>query len=248
MAPQIGSKRKRAISGTENAHGAGKARAGGRSKRQRSDSYAEMTSEDDVASTMDVDNPRSSLASDDSEPDDGDLDSCQYCSASGLQHGFDAFVAEDYLINEATSRELFRLRKNHLVQLYHSTGLSHDAESFTKQEIVDAIIAARDDIVSLPPSSPLGRDGSSDYSSDDGNAAGGEETDIGGRCTNRTLALRRRATAFDLNRVSSKFTKGRSLSMGQLDHSTPDDHSYTRKVTRITDLPVDDIVPTQVHR
>lgn len=112
-----------------------------------------------------------------------------------------------------------------MIRLYTSAGLTPPSsfESLTKPEIVDAIIAAReddDDAVELPPSSPRGE---SEYSSegdaDDGNIAGGEETDVGsraGRTRSITSPLRRRATVHDLVRGAGKPIKGRSLSMGQL--------------------------------
>lgn len=112
-----------------------------------------------------------------------------------------------------------------MIHLYTSAGLTPPSsfESLTKPEIVDAIIAAReddDDAVELPPSSPRGE---SEYSSegdvDDGNIAGGEETDVAskpGRTRNITNPLRRRATVNDLMRGAAKPMKGRSLSMGQL--------------------------------
>jgi hypothetical protein len=105
------------------------------------------------------------------------------------------------------------------VRLYIAAGLSDDAETLTKSEIIDAIVAARDDIAELPPSSPPGRgdDNSSEYSSDDGNVAGDEETDIGGpRCRPGGIGLRRRATLNDFGRVNGRPVNGRSLSMGHL--------------------------------
>lgn len=104
------------------------------------------------------------------------------------------------------------MRKDELVRLYSSAGLLDDAEALTKHEIVDAIVAARDDVAELPPSSPPRGDGdSSDGSSDDGNVAGDEETDFAPR---RTSTLRRRVTINDVARTSSKPLQKRSLSMG----------------------------------
>jgi hypothetical protein len=66
--------------------------------------------------------------------------------------------------------------------------------------------------VELPPSSPRGE---SEYSSegdgDDGNVAGGEETDVGSRAgRTRSIGnpLRRRATVNDLVRGAGKPIKG----------------------------------------
>ena len=80
--------------------------------------------------------------------------------------GFE-YLADEYYLNEATSRELLRLRKDELVRLYSTAGLSEDPEHLTKPDLVQAIIAARDDVASVPPSSPSGFT-SSDGSSDDG--------------------------------------------------------------------------------
>jgi mitogen-activated protein kinase kinase kinase 13 len=98
--------------------------------------------------------------------------------------------------------------------------LSDDPECLTKQEIVDAIITARDDLAELPPSSPYGLDGanSSGYSSDDGNIAGGEETDAGSRRRPNPAGLRRHVTVHDVGHVSapgpSPVRGGRSFSLG----------------------------------
>jgi hypothetical protein len=137
-------------------------------------------------------------------------------------------IADDHLLTAASRRQLLRLRKDELIRLYASAGLSpaFSFETLTKPEIVDAIVAIReeddgaDDAVELPPSSPRGE---SEYSSegdgDDGNVAGGEETDVGsrvGRTKSFTSQLRRRATVNDLGRGGARPMKGRSLSMGQL--------------------------------
>lgn len=119
--------------------------------------------------------------------------------------------------------QLKRRRKDELLQLYTAAGLSDDAHNLTKLELAEAIIAARDDIVSLPPSSP-GRD-ASDCSSDEGNAAGGEETDAGTRYR-VPPGLRRRATVhLATNQANSRFLKTRSLSVGHINasHSCPDE-------------------------
>ena len=125
-------------------------------------------------------------------------------------------AAEDFLINEASRKRLLRFRKDELVQLYAAAGLSEDAELLTKPEIVDCIIAARDDVADLPPSSPGVASGSSDYSSDGGNVAGGEETDFATRLRN---GMRRRATTNDLARLSRRHQPDRSLSMSHVERS-----------------------------
>jgi mitogen-activated protein kinase kinase kinase 13 len=76
--------------------------------------------------------------------------------------------------------------------LHRSAGLSDDPETLTKQEIIDSIISARDDLTELPPSSPYGAGtNSSECSSDDGNIAGGEETDAGSQRRSHPLGSRR---------------------------------------------------------
>ncbi|OSD08386.1 hypothetical protein PYCCODRAFT_1356579 [Trametes coccinea BRFM310] len=195
----IGMKRKRVVSGSENGSGPRGARSTSRAKRRRAMSDS---SDEEHASGMDVDEQDNWEESDNSD-DDGALDS-----------------SDSYLINEAPPRRLLRLRKDELVRLYTAAGLTEDAELLTKPEIVDCIIAARDDVAELPPSSPgVGDSGSSDYSSDGGNVAGGEETDFGHRF--RT-GLRRRATLHDLGRVSRRHMPDRCLSMSHIQHQVGD--------------------------
>ena len=125
-------------------------------------------------------------------------------------------AADNYLINEAPPQRLLRFRKDELVRLYGAAGLTEEAELLTKPEIVDCIIAAREDVADLPPSSPGVASGSSDYSSDGGNVAGGEETDFAHRVRN---GMRRRATVNDLSRLSRRHMPDRSLSMSHIEHS-----------------------------
>jgi hypothetical protein len=119
------------------------------------------------------------------------------------------------------------------VRLYALTGLSDDAELLTKSQIVDAIVSARDDLADLPPSSPPGQgDGNSSdyYSSDDGNVAGGEETDASR--SGRPPAypgLRRRSTLGEETKSRSTFLKGRSMSMGHLVSHHPDQSELVAK-------------------
>ncbi|KAF9469339.1 hypothetical protein BDZ94DRAFT_1293737 [Collybia nuda] len=188
----------------------------------------EDTEDEDQPSEMDIDTASTAQmsASDDSEPgeqdsdiDDNDNDGEEQgdCSEDDEDNSTD-----DHLINSAQPKQLSRLRKVDLIRLYELVGLSDDAEALTKSEIVDAIISARDDLAELPPSSPPGRgDGnSSDYcSSDDGNVAGDEETDIGGpsgSTPNQYMGLRRRATIGDVSKNVGRPIKGRSMSMGHL--------------------------------
>ncbi|KAI0032283.1 hypothetical protein K488DRAFT_50223 [Vararia minispora EC-137] len=198
---QTGSKRKRVVSGNENAS-SGRSRSGGRCKRRRG-STCSATSDDESVSGMDVD--RDATAASDRSDGEGEFES-----------------SEDYLIHEAPERQLLRLRKDRLLELYHAAGLQDSPESLTKQDIVNAITSIRDDegFASLPPSSPRDRDGnSSEYSSDDGNVAGGEETDIAHRYFMEQNGLRRRVTVHDVGRLASRPVHERTFSLGHLEHS-----------------------------
>ncbi|TBU35504.1 hypothetical protein BD311DRAFT_734731 [Dichomitus squalens] len=196
----IGMKRKRVVSGSENTSNARGARSTSRAKRRKA---LPDSSDEEPVSGMDVDEEQQEIwdGSDNSDDDEEALDS-----------------SDNYLINEAPPRRLLRLRKDELVQLYAAAGLTDDAELLTKPEIVDCIIAARDDVADLPPSSPgVADSGSSDYSSDGGNVAGGEETDFGTRLRN---GLRRRATVHDLSRATRRYPADRSLSMSHIERSS----------------------------
>jgi hypothetical protein len=103
--------------------------------------------------------------------------------------------------------------------LYDLAGLTENADTLTKSDIIDAIVNARDDDASVPPSSPLGRaDGvSSEYSSDDGNMAGDEGTDFAGpRRGPLASPTRRRATLNDLGKSATRTVKVRNTSLGNL--------------------------------
>jgi len=144
-------------------------------------------------------------------------------------------VADEFLINEASLGQLKRRRKDELIRLYTAAGLSDDVHNLTKLELSEAIIAAREDIASLPPSSPPGRDlNSSDCSSDDGNAACDEETDVGSRYR-MPQGLRRRATVnlSHTDQANSRLLKTRSLSLGQINtnYSYPDEPNVDYKNT-----------------
>ncbi|EPS95171.1 hypothetical protein FOMPIDRAFT_1025916 [Fomitopsis schrenkii] len=199
-----GTKRKRVVSGAENT-ASGRGSRVNRNKRRKA---THGSSDDEVTSSMEVDDQSHWEASDNSEGEE-DVDS-----------------SDNYLINEAHPRQLLRLRKDELVRLYIAAGLADDAELFTKPEIVDSIIAARDDVAELPPSSPPTAydSGSSDYSSDGGNVAGGEETDYTRRSRN---GLRRRATMADtdMNHTSRPRPADRCISLGQID---PDAYATKR--------------------
>lgn len=212
-AVQIGTKRKRILSGTENVQANGRDHSvGARVKRRRAD----PDSSDEESSVMDVDEDDRWDVSDGSGSDNAS-DSCELPPGYFILHTDGPYcIAATFLINEAQSRQLLRLRKDELIQLYQSAGLTEDAELLTKHEIVDAIVAARDEVAPLPPSSPPGAmdSGSSDYSSDGGNVAGGEETDIGYRLRN---GLRRRATVQDMSRSPTRPGQERCYSLGDLD-------------------------------
>ncbi|KAG1754355.1 hypothetical protein EDB19DRAFT_1666020 [Suillus lakei] len=200
----IGSKRKRVASVNENISGGRPARGAPKLKKLKASPIRDSSSEEEL-SDMEVDVPGRWNVSDASEID---------CEEE---------ASDEFLINEASLGQLKRRRKDELLQLYTAAGLSDDAHNLTKLELAQAIIAARDDIVSLPPSSP-GRD-ASDCSSDEGNAAGDEETDVGTRYR-VPPGLRRRATVhLTTNQADSRFLKTRSLSLGHINtsHSYPDE-------------------------
>jgi len=131
--------------------------------------------------------------------------------------GYPGSPADEYYLNDASVKELLRLRKNALVRLYTCAGLSDDFDALTKHDLADAIISARDDIVDLPPSSPSGCT-SSDGSSDDGHFGGGEETDVSHRFRpGATNGLRRRVTVHNIVAQTARNRAGRTISLGQLD-------------------------------
>jgi mitogen-activated protein kinase kinase kinase 13 len=126
-------------------------------------------------------------------------------------------AGDEHLIKEAPPRQLLRMRKDFLVHLYATASLPDDAEFLTKQEIVDAIVAAREE-VSEPPmsSSPSRLVSSRNGSSDDGNVAGDEQTDFGVGIRAGLGALRRRATANDAMRTNHRVSPNRSVSLGNI--------------------------------
>jgi len=219
---KVGTKRKRVVSGNENTHNLSRGSRHGvhAYKRRRPSLQQEELSDEGTATAMEVDTHMRCHDSDDSsDADASDWDSCMF-SYFSLRYSFSRiFAAVDYLVNEAPTRELLRLRKCRLQDLHRSAGLSDDPETLTKQEIVDAIIIARDDLAELPPSSPYGHDGanSSECSSDDGNIAGGEETDAGSRRSHLPV-LRRHVTVHDVGhapRIAAPGPPhGRSFSLG----------------------------------
>lgn len=237
----VGSKRKRVVSANENAHAHGRPmRGSGRPKRLRAVTLDSET--DDEESSMDVDSHHRCSGSDDSEASDRE-ESCKLCPHPSSSDAYGE-LADEFLINEASARQLLRLRKDELMRIYVVAGLSDDTESLTKPELVDAIISARDDIASLPPSSSPGRgdDNSSDFSSDDGNFAGGEETDAGAKYM-AASSLRRRATVNGIGHIT-RALKTRSLSLGQVNA-----HSCPVKLDVVLEQKIEhDVVTRSVHR
>ncbi|KAF8163572.1 hypothetical protein B0H34DRAFT_328730 [Crassisporium funariophilum] len=218
---QVGTKRKRVVSSNENAHTHGRpTRGSGRLKRLRSNVTTtynnSSTSEDSQpeASEMDIDTPTHASGSDSSEAGEDQEEEAE----DGEEQNEEDDSTDDHLINGASRNQLNKIRKSDLLRLYDLAGLSENTASLNKAQLIDAIINARDDFATLPPSSPpRGDGGSSDYSSDDGNVAGGEETDFAG--PGRGLPgspLRRRVTLHDMVKPSTRPLKGRSLSMGHL--------------------------------
>lgn len=210
---QVGSKRKRIPSGNENTQANGR---GSRlpPKRRR----ATLDSSDEGSSDMEVDE-RSYWDLSDNSDNEGAMDSCKSPCCRWLDHdNVLLYIAVHFLIDEAPPKQLLRLRKDELVRLYTLSGLTEDPELLTKQEIIDCIVTARDDLASLPPSSPAGptSSASSDYSSDGGNIAGGEETDFGLRMRNG--ALQRRVTVHDLGRAPQRMGPERCFSLGEIEH------------------------------
>ncbi|KAJ7219567.1 hypothetical protein GGX14DRAFT_592781, partial [Mycena pura] len=201
---RLGAKRKRVPSTNENTHAGGRpTRGSGRLKRLRSASY-EASDAGDV-SGMDVDAPVSTQWS----ASDSDEETFPEASSDDEQ----TESTDDHLIYSASTKELQRLRKDHLVRLYTSAGLSDEADALTKTEIIDAIVAARDDVADLPPSSPRGV--SSDEHENDVNE---DEllTPASAARSRHTNGLRRRATVNETSGISSRPSKNRSLSMGHL--------------------------------
>ncbi|KAK7467398.1 hypothetical protein VKT23_004454 [Stygiomarasmius scandens] len=211
----VGSKRKRVASASnENIQTSSRStRTAGRVKRLKTSMPSDSSSDDDGASSMDLDEDsshhwptRGESSSEDAESDEDRVDEATDTDSEGD----DDDSSDDYLISSAPSRVLNRVRKDELIRLYSLAGLADDVDTLTKSEIIDAIINAREDVASLPPSSPLGRGPGSDCSSDDVMASEDEEE--------TPRFLKRRATTNDVGH-SSRPLKSRSLSMGYLDNS-----------------------------
>ncbi len=218
---KVGAKRKRVVSVNENTYNVSRGSRNGVNafKRRRPSLQHEESSDEGGGTAMEVDTHVRCLDSDGcSDGDASDWDSCMLSLSLRNVLSTSPCVAVDYLVNQAPGRELLRLRKCRLQELHCSAGLSDDPETLTKHEIVDAIISARDDLAELPPPSPYGQDGanSSECSSDDGNVAGGEETDAGNQRRSHPLGLRRHVTVHDVGRTPNPPAPlhGRSFSLG----------------------------------
>ncbi|KIY73225.1 hypothetical protein CYLTODRAFT_417196 [Cylindrobasidium torrendii FP15055 ss-10] len=204
--PRAGSKRKRVASANENVASTSArnpARGASRIKRLRSESGRRVNGDGDSDSgsdTMKIDHGAASdepseLTEEENEGEDSDENTDSHLLAWAPQH------------------RLLRLRKDNLIRLYNLGDLPDDPEHLTKTDIVTAIIEARDEHISVPPSSPPG--GSSDYSSDDDTQVDVEHVSPvhGNSFLN---SLRRRATTdFPRNNRPPK-TTNRSLSMGNV--------------------------------
>ncbi|KAF5331125.1 hypothetical protein D9619_005371 [Psilocybe cf. subviscida] len=216
-----GSKRKRAVSTNENAHNHGRPTGGlGSRKRLRTTSALEprwtqtTTDESESDSSMEVD--ATSVAAVDS--DNSERDSQEEQSEEDDDDETDS--SDSYLINFASASRLGRLLKADLIRLYHLLGLPDDAELLTKAEIVECVINARDDIASVPPSSPQGGTTvatSSEGSSDEGRLADEEEVDdLPVRNGPSGSQLRRRVSHQEVTKSPMRPLKSRSLSMGNV--------------------------------
>ena len=119
-------------------------------------------------------------------------------------------IADEFLLNEADARRLQRLKKDELIRLHEVAGIAGTTDELTKIELVDAIIAARENDDDVPPSSPPGpstNGNSSGYSSED--AHDEENVDP------LRFSLRRRPTAREFAKPSARPLKGRSFSLPQ---------------------------------
>ncbi|EAU88854.1 TKL/TKL-ccin protein kinase [Coprinopsis cinerea okayama7 len=218
----------------------------------------ESESED---SGMEIDLP-SAPWHDDSEPaDEADEDE----HLSDEQHELNS--TDDHLLHWATFHQLNKVKKDDLVRLYRAANLPEDPELLTKAEIITVIMDARqDELASLPPSSPPGRTdaASSDYSSDEGNVAGDEETDAGphydapGRSLSmgnvmapqsnghqglkRKASLRIQTEALSRPRTSKDSSPSTSALASSSTQSPPGHRLRSRKVSAST--PVDVPTPT----
>jgi hypothetical protein len=122
-------------------------------------------------------------------------------------------AADQHWLYEAEARHLRRLRKEKLIRLYQSIGLSDDPELLNKATLSQAIVDAREDDATLPPSSPP-RDNASEYSSDNDDIVDDESPT---RPSPRDV-IRRNFTAiqFGSDMSMSRRHQPRNASMGTL--------------------------------
>lgn len=235
----VGSKRKRVASGNENAYfSARSTRSGMGFKRQRSTTDTDETSEDEDTSgqsTMDLDEQKDFgwVVSHDLDSENP-LDHCKLSFRLDCPRYSKAYIllADEFLINIAAPRRLHRLRKDELIRLYDLAGLIGATEELTKNEIVDALVAARSEDGELPPSSPPTRTegNSSGYSSDEGNDGGGEETDA---ALSSQYLLRRRATVQNFARDLIRPAAERTFSLTIPESPSLPLYNFGKKVARI---------------
>lgn len=204
--PRAGSKRKRVASANENVASTSArnpARGASRIKRLRSESGRRVNGDGDSDSesdTMKIDRGSASDGpSELTEEEDEGVDSDEN--------------TDSHLLAWAPQHRLLRLRKDNLIRLYGLADLPDDPEQLTKTEIVTAIIEARDEHISIPPSSPTG--GSSDCSSDDDTQADVEHASPAHRNVFLNTLRRRATTDLPRNNRPSR-TTNRSLSMGNV--------------------------------
>ncbi|KAH6918311.1 TKL/TKL-ccin protein kinase [Coprinopsis sp. MPI-PUGE-AT-0042] len=232
----------------------------GVARRYSSGTTDESESEE---SEMEVDLPTASWSDDDSEAAEEDEEQ----DLSG-EESDELDETDEHLLHSAPASELNRLKKDELIRLYRVGSLPEDPELMTKAEIIRDIITQRqDDAVSLPPSSPPGRSdaASSDYansSGDEGNVAGGEETDaspsrpLKGRSLSmgnvlvpqphvplkRKASLRIQTEGVTRQRTSKESSPSTSANRSSRSTSPPGHRLRSRKVSAST--PIDFPVPT----
>ncbi|KAF9014072.1 hypothetical protein BDQ17DRAFT_1419000 [Cyathus striatus] len=219
----VGTKRKRVASTNENAHTNAKSMRGLGSLKRPRPNYHDSDSE----SEMDIDTASVQWSAPDSSEvgEEQDLDE----NNDEVADEDEDDSKDEYYLHTAEFDTLHSLKKPDLVRLYELAGLGDDGEQFKKAKLAEAIISTRDDddVASLPPSSPP-RGAASDYSSDDGNIAGDEETDACPLASTSAHTLRRRATTNDFGIAAGRPLKGRSVSMGNILYT---DATHRRKIS-----------------
>ncbi|KAJ7074184.1 hypothetical protein C8F01DRAFT_1242455 [Mycena amicta] len=195
---QVGSKRKRVPSANENAHSGGRpTRGSGRLKRLRSDTY-----EASDASEMDIDvPPPSSRWSGSGSPSD--------------EEPLSELSADDDDQEESSVTASFARTTS--CGCIRPPAFPTTQKPSQKPEIIDSLVAAREELSDLPPSSPRGV--SSDEPDNDPNDDDDDDevhTPLPALRSRFTNGLRRRATVNETSALTSRPSKSRSLSMGHL--------------------------------